>query len=133
MAAEDLSAVLKQELQQLDKRIQEFNSKKQAIMNLLKTYSGKAAGGLHLVSSAQKSMNTLEMAQAVLRKRGSEMKPEEIRQAIRMEFSQEPAPTLAQMLYTRARRKKTFYRNPGGRFGLVAWQARGRKSQRKAA
>ncbi len=133
MASRDLSAVLKKELEQLDRRIQEFNSKKQAILNLLKTYSGRNTAGLHLVASAQKGMNTLEMAQAVLRKQGSEMKPEEIRQAIRLEFSQEPAPTLAQMLYTRARRKKTFYRNPGGRFGLMEWQARGRKSQRKAA
>ncbi len=131
MAPENLSAALKQELEQLDKRIQEFNSKKQAILNLLKTYSGRNPGGLHLVSNPPKGMNTLEMTQAVLRKRGSEMKPEEIREAIRMEFSQEPAPTLAQMLYTRARRKKTFYRNPGGRFGLQEWHARGR--QRKAA
>ncbi len=133
MASSDLSTVLKQELEQLDRRIQEFSSRKQAILNLLKTYTGRNAAGLQIVPSPEKGMNTLEMAQAVLRKRSSEMKPEEIRTAIREQFGQEPAPTLAQMLYTRARRKKTFYRNPGGRFGLVEWQGRGRKQLRKAA
>ncbi len=132
MPQENISGILKQELQQLDRRIQEFNTKRQAILNLLKTYSGGNPGGLHVVPrTEQKSMTTLEMVQTVLRKRAGEMKPEEIRQAIRDQFGQEPAPTLAQMLYTRARRKKTFYRNPGGRFGLLDWQGKGR--QHKAA
>lgn len=130
VATENLSGALRQELEALEKRIQEFNTKKQAIEGLLKVYSGGGAGGLHVVAKQPKVANTLEMAQEVLRKRGSEMKPEEIRESIRRQFSQEPAPTLAQMLYTRARRKKTFYRNPGGLFGLMEWHARGR---RKAA
>jgi hypothetical protein len=130
VSSENLSGALRQELRRLEHRIQEFTSRKQAIENLLKAYSGKRSSGLQLVAQPQKSLNTLEMAQEILRKRGSEMKPEEIRQAIRQQFGQEAAPTLAQMLYTRARRKKTFYRNPGGRFGLVEWQ-RGR--QKKAA
>lgn len=133
MSPENLSGLLRQELDRLDKRIQEFNSKKQAVANLLKAYSGGNAAGLQLVARAQPAMTTLEMAQSVLRKRGSELKPEEIRIAIRNEFAQEPAPTLAQMLYTRARRKKTFYRNPGGRFGLLEWRAKGRRSERRAA
>ncbi len=132
MAQENLSGALRQELSRLNERIQEITSKKQAIENLLKAYSGgKGVGGLQLVSQPQKSLNTLEMTQAVLRKNGNALKPEEIRQAIRQQFSQEAAPTLAQMLYTRARRKKTFYRDPGGRFGLIEWQQRGR--QKKAA
>jgi hypothetical protein len=133
VAPENLSGALRQELERLQKRIQEFNSKKQAIENLLKVYSGRNASGLHLVSGVQKGVSTLEMAQQVLRKKGSEMKPEEIREAVRQQFGQEPAPTLSQMLYTRARRKKTFYRMPGGRFGLVEWQHRGRRQMRKAA
>ncbi len=132
MSPDNLSGALRQELQQLDKRIQEINSKKQAIENLLKTYSGEKTG-LHVVSQPKKTISTLEMAQEVLRKRGSEMKPEEIRMAIREQFGQEPAPTLAQMLYTRARRKKMFYRNVGGRFGLMQWHQRGRRAEKKAA
>ncbi len=132
MASENLNGVLKQELQQIEQRIQEFSSKKQAIENLLKAYAGNASG-IHLVPHPTQSMNTLEMAREVLRKRGSEMKPEELRQAIRAQFGQEPAPTLAQMLYTRARNKKMFYRNAGGRFGLIEWQARGKRAQKKAA
>ncbi len=131
MAQENLSGALRQELQRLNQRIQEINSKKQAIEHLLKAYSGVKSTGLQLVPQLEKSLNTLEMAQEVLRKRGSEMKPEEIRQTIRQHFAQEAAPTLAQMLYTRARRKKTFYRNAGGRFGLIEWQQRSR--QKKAA
>ncbi len=130
MSPENLSGLLKQELERLDKRIQEFNSKKQAVSNLLKIYSGRNAAGIHLVARPEPTMSTLEMAQTVLRKRGSELKPEEIRMAIREAFSQEPAPTLAQMLYTRARKKKIFYRNPGGRFGLLEWRT---KNRRKAA
>lgn len=132
MSPENLSGALRQELQQLEKRIQEINSKKQAIENLLKAYAGGKTG-LHVVSQPHKPISTLEMAQEVLRKRGSEMKPEEIRIAIREQFGQEPAPTLAQMLYTRARRKKMFYRNVGGRFGLTQWHQRGRRAEKKAA
>ena len=131
MSPENLSGALRQELQRLNQRAQEISSQKQAIENLLKAYSAKGGAALQLLSQPEKPLSTLEMAQEVLRKRGSEMKPEEIRLAIRQQFAHEAAPTLAQMLYTRARRKKMFYRNSGGRFGLIAWQQRGR--QKKAA
>jgi HB1, ASXL, restriction endonuclease HTH domain len=120
----ELTALLRKELQQIDRRIQELGQRKQAIENLLRAYRtghGPAINTklLHMPPiTVAEPLSTLDMAQRVLEKRG-EMKAEDIMEAIRQDFGIKPAHTLPQMLYIRARAKKRFYRTSDGRFGLI--------------
>jgi hypothetical protein len=132
---QDLTSILRRELQQIDHRIDELKQRKQAIENLLRAYQGKngSAGSSKLLRmpsvSVAEPLSTLDMAQKVLGKYG-EMKAEDIMEAIRQEFGVKPAHTLPQMLYIRARAKKRFYRNAKGRFGVIDKR---RKQEKHAA
>lgn len=133
----ELTALLRKELQQIDRRIHDLTQRRQAIENLLRAY--RSSNGsipdsklLHMPPlSLAEHLSTLDMAQRVLEKHG-EMKAEDIMEAIRQEFGVKPAHTLPQMLYIRARAKKRFYRNANGRFGLVE-NGKRRKSHEKSA
>jgi hypothetical protein len=122
---EKLTELLRRELTEIDRRIQELTHRKQAVQNLLTTYErGEAvdlaeAGNLLAMPPASGNpMSSLDMAEQVISKHG-EMKAEEIMEAIREEFGVKPAHTLPQMLYIRARSKKRFYRTSQGKFGVV--------------
>lgn len=128
----ELTGILRKELQQIDRRIQELGQRKQAIENLLRAYR---SGDGTVVSSkllrmpgplVTEPLSTLDMAQRVLEKHG-EMKAEDIMEAIRQEFGVKPAHTLPQMLYIRARAKKRFYRSSNGKFRIL--EARRNKKQ----
>ncbi len=132
----ELTALLRKELQQIDRRIQELGQRKQAIENVLRAYR---PGNSSAISSkllrmpgpvVAEPLSTLDMAQRVLEKHG-ELKAEDIMEAIRQEFGIKPAHTLPQMLYIRARAKKRFYRTGSGRFGLL--DAKRRKASEKSA
>src|SRR3954463_3160746 len=111
---ENLTELLRQEVNRLDLRIQEFTQRKQAILNLLKTYQHRgndaalSAKLLKMPGGMPEQLSTLDMAQRIIEKHG-EMKAEDIMEAIRQEFGIKPAHTLPQMLYIRARAKKRFY------------------------
>jgi len=133
----ELTGLLRKELQQIDRRIQELGQRKQAIENLLRAYR---AGDGHVVNSkllrmpaplVAEPLSTLDMAQRVLEKHG-EMKAEDIMEAIRQEFGVKPAHTLPQMLYIRARAKKRFHRSSSGKFGLLETKRR-KQSEKDAA
>lgn len=132
----ELTALLRKEVQQIDRRIQELEQRKQALENVLRAYR---AGNGHPIGSkllrmpgplVAEPLSTLDMAQRVLEKQG-EMKAEDIMEAIRQEFGVKPAHTLPQMLYIRARAKKRFYRTANGKFGLL--DTKRRKSTEKGA
>ncbi len=132
----ELTALLRKEVQQIDKRIRELDQRRQAIENVLRAYH---AGNTHGSNSKllrmpspviAEPLSTLDMAQRVMEKHG-EMKAEDIMEAIRQEFGVKPAHTLPQMLYIRARAKKRFYRSSNGKFGLL--EAKRRKSSEKSA
>ena len=131
----ELTALLRKELQQIDKRIQQLDQRRQAIENLLRAYRAGDGGAinpklLHMPGPLiSEPLSTLDMAQRVLEKHG-EMKAEDIMEAIRHEFGVKPAHTLPQMLYIRARAKKRFYRTTNGKFGLI--EAKRRKSGEKS-
>jgi hypothetical protein len=121
--AENLSVLLRRELNQIEHRAQELEKRRQAILNLLRTYGGAGGGGhtfklLSMPDKAQEPLSTLDMAQSVIEKHGP-MKAEQIMDAIRQDFGIKPAHTLPQMLYIRSRAKKRFYRGSDGRFGLI--------------
>jgi len=132
---QELTSILRRELQQIDRRLDQLRQRKQAIENLLRAYQGNnaAAGNSKLLRmptlTVAEPLSTLDMAQKVLEKHG-EMKAEDIMEAIRHEFGVKPAHTLPQMLYIRARSKKRFYRNAEGRFGLTEKR---RKNDKHAA
>jgi hypothetical protein len=120
---ENLTHILRIELAQIEQRARELDQRKQAILNLLRTYEGLRTGsgvgkGKLLPMPDHRSLSTLDMAQRVIEKHG-EMKAEEIMEEIRQEFGVKPAHTLPQMLYIRARSKKRFYRSSTGKFGVV--------------
>ena len=133
---ENLTALLRQELNQLEQRAQELEKRRQAILNLLRTYGGGggAAGQafkvLPMPDRAQEPLSTLDMAERVIEKHGP-MKAEQIMEAIRQEFGIKPAHTLPQMLYIRSRAKKRFYRGSDGKFGLL--ESKKRAVRRAAA
>ena len=137
---ENLTNLLRQEIAELEKHIQEFTTRKQAILQVLNTYQGglrdaKAGKGKLLpMRSAfgSEELSTLDMAQRVIDKHG-EMKAEQIMEAIRQEFGVKPAHSLPQMLYIRARAKKRFYRSPGGKFGLLENVQKKKPSRKSAA
>lgn len=120
----ELTALLRKEVQQIDRRILELERRKQAIENVLRAYhsgSGSAVNSklLRMPSPVvTEPLSTLDMAERVLEKHG-EMKAEDIMEAIRQQFGVKPAHTLPQMLYIRARAKKRFYRTSNGKFGLL--------------
>lgn len=132
----ELTALLRKELQQIDKRIQQLGQRRQAIENLLRAYRASDGGPINPKllempgSLVTEIPSTLDMARRVLEKHG-EMKAEDIMEAIRQEFGIKPAHTLPQMLYIRARAKKRFYRTNNGKFGLM--EAKRRKSGEKSA
>jgi hypothetical protein len=135
---ENLTELLRQEVNRLDLRIQEFTQRKQAILNLLKTYQNRgndaalSAKLLKMPGGMPEQLSTLDMAQRIIEKHG-EMKAEDIMEAIRQEFGIKPAHTLPQMLYIRARAKKRFYRTNEGRFGVVTSGKRKQHTKRSAA
>jgi hypothetical protein len=132
----ELTALLRKELQQIDKRIQELGQRKQAIENVLRAYQTGAGAGpssklLNMPSLViSEPLSTLDMAERVLEKNG-EMKAEDIMEAIRQDYGIKPAHTLPQMLYIRARAKKRFYRSSAGKFGLM--ESKRRRSDKKVA
>lgn len=121
---ESLTELLREELGQIEQRLQDLQQRREAILNLLQAYSknirtGRERGKLIPMTSAlQEQLSTLDMAQQVIEKHGP-MKPEEIMDAIRQQFGVKPAHTLPQMLYIRSRDKKRFYRSSDGKFGLI--------------
>jgi HB1, ASXL, restriction endonuclease HTH domain len=121
---ESLTDLVRQELAQIEQKMQQLEQRRQAILSLLRVYgrltqSAAANGKLLDISSAvAEPISTLDMAQQVIEKRGP-MKAEDIMEAIRQDFGVKPAHTLAQMLYIRSRAKKRFYRGADGRFGLI--------------
>ena len=134
----ELTALLRRELQQIDRRMQELGLRKDAIQNVLRAYgsgNGNAVTSKLLQMprlSVSEPLSTLDMAQRVLEKHG-EMKAEDIMEAIRQEFGIKPAHTLPQMLYIRARAKKRFYRTSNGRFGVVEGNKRRKQNEKSAA
>ncbi len=133
---ENVPAVLRRELADIERKLKGLNQRKQAIMNLLNTYNGSkaSAGAGNLLSmpsleNEKPELSTLEMAKSIIRKHG-EMKAEQIMESIRHEFGVKPAHTLPQMLYIRARGKKHFYRTAEGKFGVLEAK---KKQSRKAA
>ncbi|HLH08772.1 MAG TPA: hypothetical protein VKW78_16150 [Terriglobales bacterium] len=134
--AENLTEILRRELNQLDTQMQEMTKRREAIISLLNTYSPGGDGGSKLLQMPKRERqsvpsSTLDMAQKVLEKRG-EMKAEELMEAIREEYGVRPAHTLPQMLYIRARAKKRFYRSPEGKFGVVSENKRRHHGKRAA-
>jgi hypothetical protein len=122
---ENLTEILRHELTQIEQRMHELEQRRQAILNLIKTYqsargtgAGRTAKLLAMPNVVQDHLSTLDMAGQVIKKRGP-MKAEEIMEAIREEFGIKPAHTLPQMLYIRSRAKKRFYRSAEGKFGLI--------------
>jgi hypothetical protein len=134
----ELTALLRKELQQIDRKILELSQRKQAIENLLRAYRGATGNGsqaklLHMPPAGiSEPLSTLDMAQRVIEKQG-EMKAEDIMEAIRLEFGVKPAHTLPQMLYIRARAKKRFYRGSNGKFGLLENAKRRKHAEKNAA
>ncbi|HWR16541.1 MAG TPA: hypothetical protein VN577_17080 [Terriglobales bacterium] len=130
--AQNLTDVLRRELNDIHKRMEQLTRRQQAIQHLLKTYSaaGNRRGGtlVSMPMAVENQLSTLDMAERMIEKHG-EMKAEEIMEAIRQEFGVKPAHTLPQMLYIRARAKKRFYRSPEGKFGIVEKK----KSPKRAA
>jgi hypothetical protein len=131
---ESLTELLREELTQVDQRLQDLQQRREAILNLLQAYgsnnrSARERGKvIPMTAALQDQLSTLDMAQQVIKKHGP-MKPEEIMDAIRKQFGVKPAYTLPQMLYIRSRDKKRFYRGPDGRFGLIEHK----KSLKRAA
>lgn len=122
---ENLTEILRHELNQIEQRMQELEQRRQAILNLLKAYhsgrtvsAGRTGKLLAMPSAIQDHLSTLDMAGKVIKKRGP-MKAEQIMEAIREEFGIKPAHTLPQMLYIRSRAKKRFYRGADGKFGVI--------------
>lgn len=137
---EKLTDLLRQELRDIERRMQEFATRKQAILNVLNTYDPAERGNNSVKGKllpmqplpTTEELSTLDMAQRVIEKHG-EMKAEQIMEAIRQEFEVKPAHTLPQMLYIRARAKKRFYRSPGGKFGLIESSGRKKQTRKTAA
>jgi hypothetical protein len=131
---ESLTELLREELAQIEQRLQDLQQRREAILNLLQAYSRnnrpKSARGklIPMTTTLQEQLSTLDMAQQVIEKHGP-MKPEEIMDSIRQQFGVKPAHTLPQMLYIRSRDRKRFYRGSDGRFGLIERK----KSVKKAA
>ena len=136
--SQNLTELLRSELSQIDRRIQELTQRRRAIQNLLTAYhaGGNVGGKMKILRmpavEIAEPLSTLDMAQRVIEKRG-EMKAEDIMEAIRQEFGVKPAHTLPQMLYIRARAKKRFYRSPEGRFGVVDSAKRRKHHDKRAA
>lgn len=129
---DNLTEVLRRELNNVDTQLQELSKRKEAMENLLSSYSEGAQTSskvLHMPKAAKQSApsSTLDMAQQVLEKHG-EMKAEELMEAIRQEFGVRPAHTLPQMLYIRARARKRFYRTAEGKFGVISGRRHGKKA-----
>jgi hypothetical protein len=129
---DNLTEILRRELNHVDLQLQELSKRKEAMENLLQSYSetrGKNSKVLHMPAPAKRNAptSTLDMAQEVLERLG-EMKAEELLEAIRQEFGVRPAHTLPQMLYIRARAKKRFYRTADGKFGVIAAKRHGKKA-----
>lgn len=129
---DNLTQILRRELNHLDTQLQELSKRKEALVNLLNSYSEageKNSKVLHMPSPAspEAPASTLDMAQQVLEKHG-EMKAEELMEAIRQEYGVRPAHTLPQMLYIRARAKKRFYRTPDGKFGVISARRHAKKA-----
>ncbi len=129
---DNLTQILRRELNHLDTQLRELSKRKEALVNLLNSYSeiGKENSKLlHMPAPTTQDApgSTLDMAQQVLEKHG-EMKAEELMEAIRQEFGVRPAHTLPQMLYIRARAKKRFYRTPEGKFGVISGRRHGKKA-----
>ena len=133
--ADNLNDLLRRELIEIDRRMQDLVQRRQAVLNLLSPRlspgkSGVNSAKLLAMPSLEEKLSTLDMAQSVIEEHG-EMKAEDIMEAIRQEFGIKPAHTLPQMLYIRARAKKRFYRSPEGKFGLI--ESRRKQSGKKAA
>jgi dTDP-4-amino-4,6-dideoxygalactose transaminase len=128
---DNLTEILRRELDNVDTQLEELSKRKEAMENLLSSYSegGKGSKVLHMPKPAKQNApsSTLDMAQQVLEKHG-EMKAEELMEAIRQEFGVRPAHTLPQMLYIRARAKKRFYRTADGKFGVISARRHGKKA-----
>jgi hypothetical protein len=131
---ENLTELLRRELAEIDRRVQELTRRKQAIQSLLTTYQrDKTASApelgnlLAMVTPNANPMSSLDMAEQVIAKHG-EMKAEEVMESIRLEFGVKPAHTLPQMLYIRARSKKRFYRTAQGKFGIVSNRKKSKKT-----
>ena len=128
---DNLTEILRRELDNVDTQLQELSKRKEAMENLLSSYSegGKSSKVLHMPKPSKQNApsSTLDMAQQVLEKHG-EMKAEELMEAIRQEFGVRPAHTLPQMLYIRARAKKRFYRTADGKFGVISGRRHGKKA-----
>ncbi len=129
---DNLSQILRRELNQLDSQLQELSKRKEAMVSLLDSYlegGEKSSKVLHMPAPARRNApsSTLDMAQQVLERHG-EMKAEELMEAIRQDFGVRPAHTLPQMLYIRARAKKRFYRTGDGKFGVIAAKRHGKKA-----
>jgi hypothetical protein len=131
---ENLTELLRRELSNLDRRKQELEQRRAAILNLLKTYEGRAPGAMvgkllamPASKEVQEHLSTLDMAERVILNRGP-MKAEEIMDAIREEFGIKPAHTLPQMLYIRSRARKRFYRSADGKFGLIEKKKRAKRA-----
>ncbi len=121
---DDMTQILRRELNHLDSQLQELSKRKETMESLLDSYSEsgeKSSKVLHMPAPGKRNApsSTLDMAQEVMEQHG-EMKAEELMEAIRQEFGVRPAHTLPQMLYIRARAKKRFYRTADGKFGVIA-------------
>jgi HB1, ASXL, restriction endonuclease HTH domain len=129
---DNLAEVLRRELNNVDAQLEELSKRKQAMEDLLNSYSegaGRESKVLHMPKQGKQPApsSTLDMAQQILEKHG-EMKAEELMEAIRQEFGVRPAHTLPQMLYIRARAKKRFYRTSDGKFGVISGRRHGKKA-----
>lgn len=122
-----MKIALKAELESVDRQIADLNQKREAIIKLLSVYGfetilaavdtlsqfpteGRTRGGL----------NTLEMARLVIRNAARPLKPEAIKEGIRKTYGVEPAKTICDMLWKRARSKDSgFFREKTGEIGLT--------------
>jgi hypothetical protein len=125
-----LKQVLQKELTELDQTLERLNKKRDAIHQLLAVYEGEGETQPRSTrvpraarSGTGAELNTVEMARTVIRNLGRPMHPKAIADAIHRTYGIQPAKTLSDMLWKRARAGKGFYKTDDGEIGVTALQS----------
>jgi hypothetical protein len=105
------------ELERVNHDLAVLEQRRDGIRKLIGSYTGQPTTARHEVQE----IPTIQMAQQVLEEHGEPMATAEIRRAIQRKFNVVPASSLQQMLYMRARNKKTFF-NENKKYGLLVWR-----------
>lgn len=120
-----MEIALREELKSIDQIIDSLNAKRTAILKVLGLYESTVLlddRELEQPISSDKGpqLNTIDMARVVIRNAGKPLQPPQIKDGIKSTFGVDPAKTLFDMLWKRARQgDKGFYKDGEGNIGLL--------------